>query len=76
MEKSRKDLRGLQVFYNGWIILCVCMCLCANVQLWAVEKGARRREGEGKREPVNAEVSLEWFARVRALKRHVSWKRQ
>lgn len=58
MEKSRKDLRGLQVFYNGWIILCVYMCLCSNVQLWAVEKGARRREGEGKREPVNAEVRV------------------
>ena len=58
MEKSRTDLRGLQVFCNGWIILCVCLCLCANVQLWAVEKGARRREGGGKREPVNAEVRV------------------
>lgn len=34
------------------------MCLCVNVQLWAVEKGVRRREGEGKREPVNAEVRV------------------
>ena len=34
------------------------MCLCVNVQLWAVEMGVRRREGEGKREPVNAEVRV------------------
>lgn len=34
------------------------MCLCVNTQLWRVGKGARRREGEGMREPVNAEVRV------------------